>query len=386
MLSFSAAPFTGLSSKLARIVALACAITFALSGTSGAAPETPATLKHSSAGTYELSAGLDGEIYPVFANYASLKSPKRRAWGTISVKVTNPSSEVLRNRIVVQIPGWSDPEIQSIELGPGESHTYLFAPTLLRRAYQNRELAAATATMTATDSAGQIADQETTSVRLRSVDDLYWGHDFEYAPFVASWVTPHDPAVEQLLSRAKEFMPGRRLPGYESENPTVQDRSTLLQAGAIYRALHEKGVSYVKSSMTLGGHEDFSERVRMPAESLTRSSANCIDGAVLYAAMFENLGMDPVIVLVPGHAFVGVRKAPKSSQYLYIETSLTGRTTFAQSLASAARSMAKFKPSEFIRIDVRKARVDGIYPMPGPEPGSRAPVLDASRTVGHPGT
>lgn len=384
MLSSSATPFSGLSRKLARIVALSCAITFALPGTSGTVSDTPA-VRHSTVGTYELSAGLDGEIYPVFANYASLKSPAHRKWGTISVRVTNPGPEILRNRIVVQIPGWSDSEIQAIELRPGESHTYLFAPTLLLRAFQNREIAAATATMTATDPNGPITDQETAPVRLRSADDLYWGHDFEYASFVASWVTPHDPVVEQLLSRAKEFVPGRRLPGYESVNHAVQNRSTLQQAGAIYRALHERGVSYVKSSMTLGNHEDFSERIRMPAESLDRFSANCIDGAVLYAAMFENLGMDPVIVLVPGHAYIGVRVAPASSQYLYIETSLTGRTSFAESLASARRSMAKFRPAEFIRIDIRQARADGIYPMPSPELDPRSPVLDASRTVGHPG-
>jgi len=181
-------------------------------------------------------------------------------------------------------------------------------------------------------------------------------------------------------------MPGRRLPGYESANPAVQDRSTMQQAAAIYRALHEQGVSYVKSSMTLGGHEDFSERIRMPAESLNHFSANCIDGAVLYAAMFENLGMDPAIVLVPGHAYVGVRMVPGSSQYLYIETSLTGRTSFAQSLASARRSMAKFQTSEIIRIDIRQARADGIYPMPSPESDPGDPVLDASRTVGHAGS
>ena len=383
MLSSSVAPFIGLSSKLVRLVALSCAITFALPGTSGTANDTPAT--HSASATYELRAGLDGEIYPVFANFASMKNPNRRTWGTISVKVTNSGSAILRNRIAVQIPGWTDPEIQAIELPPGESHTYLFAPALRPRAYQNREITAATATMTATDPNHQVTDQETTPVRFRSVDDLYWGRDFEYASFIASWVTPHDPQVEQLLSRAKEFMPGRRLPGYESEISAVQDRSTLQQASAIYRALQEQGVSYVKSSMTLGDHEDFSERIRMPAESLGHLSANCIDGVVLYAAMFENLGMDPVIVLVPGHAYVGVRMAPKSSRYLYIETSLTGRTTFARSLASARQSMAKFRPSEFIRIDVRQARTAGIYPMPGPTPEPPPGVLDASRTLGHPG-
>lgn len=371
--------------RLARSVALATAVAFAIPGTGGTGSE-PSNPVHSARASYEVSAGLDGEIYPVFANYASLRDSGHRSWGTIAVKVSNASKDVLRNRIVVQVPGWSDPEIQTIELPAGESHTYVFAPAFLQRTYRNREIVAATAAVTVMDSSGAVVDQETLPVRLRSVDDLYWGHDFEYAPFIASWVTPHDPAVERLLTRAKEFMPGRRLPGYESSNPAVQNRSTLRQAAAIYRALQEQGVSYVKSSMTLGGHEEVSERVRMPAESLDRSSANCIDGAVMYAAIFENLGMQPEIVLVPGHAFVGVRVTPESNRYLYIETSLTGRTPFAGAIAAAERTMSSFTPSQRIRISIREARINGIYPMPSGETDSRAPVLDASRTLGHPGS
>jgi hypothetical protein len=383
MLSSSAASSDRLS-RVVRIVALVCAVSFALPGTSGTPADT--TPIHKPKATYELSAGLDGEIYPVFANYASLQNPAQRKWGTVSVKVTNSSSDVLRNRIVVQLPGWSDPEIQTIQLGAGESHTYMFAPTLLQRGFQNREIAGATATMTATDSSGHVIDQETLPVHLRSVDDLYWGREFQYASFIASWVTPHDPVVEQLLARAKEFMPGRRLPGYDSADPAVQDRLTLQQAGAIYRAMQQQGVSYVKSSMTLGGHEEFSERVRMPAESIARSSANCIDGAVTYAAMFENLGMEPVIVLVPGHAYVGVRMTPKTNRYLYIETSLTGRVSFARSVEAARQSMARFRPADFLRIDIRQARQDGIYPLPVVDTQPAAPVLNAIRTLGRSGS
>jgi hypothetical protein len=335
--------------------------------------------------TYQIGAGLDGEIYPVFANYASLRKVHQRSWGTIVVKIVNSTAEPIRNRINVQVPGWSDQEIQLAELGAGESRTFFFAPTFLRRFYLNREIVAATAAVSVTDPSGAIVYRETLPIRLRSVDDLYWGRDFEYAPFIASWVTPHDPAVERVLSRAKEFMPGRRLPGYEGSGPAVQARSTLLQARAIFRALQDKGVSYVKSSMTLGGHEDVSERVRMPAESLYQSSANCIDGAVVYAAMFENLGMEPVFILVPGHAYVGVKSAPNSGQYLYIETSLTGRTSFEAAVASASRAMGRLTPSQFIRVDIRQSRLDGIYPMPADDIDAREPVLDASRRKETPG-
>jgi hypothetical protein len=47
--------------------------------------------------------------------------------------------------------------------------------------------------------------------------------------------------------------------------------------------------------------------------------------------------------------------------------------------------MAKFRPSQFIRINVRLARNAGIYPMPSPMPEPKPGVLDASRTLGHPG-
>ena len=94
--------------------------------------------------------------------------------------------------------------------------------------------------------------------------------------------------------------------------------------------------------------------------------------------LFENLGMEPVIVLVPGHAYVGVRVAASPIAYLYIETSLTGRTSFDVAVASASRTMAKFSPSQFIRVDIRQARLDGYLPDAADDIDARNPVLDAS--------
>src|SRR5262249_59292474 len=94
-------------------------------------------------------------------------------------------------------------------------------------------------------------------------------------------------------------------------------------------------LSYVKSSLTLGDHKGVSERVRMPRVSLSQSSANCIDAAVMYASLFENLGMDSTVVIVPGHAYAGVRVAEGSPKFLMIHVALTGRTTFTAAVASA---------------------------------------------------
>jgi hypothetical protein len=197
---------------------------------------------------------------------------------------------------------------------------------------------------------------------------MFWGDKFKYASFIASWVTPHNVSVEAVLSKAKEFMPGRRMPGYETWKSTdEQARTTAMEAKAIYRALQQKGVSYVKSSSTFGtsANAAISERVRMPFESLRDSSANCIDGAVMFASLFENLGMDPVIVLVPGHAYVGVRIAENSDKYYYIETAIVGRNaSFESAVNSANEGLSKWPSDKVMRIQIDDARRAGIYPMP----------------------
>jgi len=348
---------------------------FARSPEDSSKPELPrVTQLRNPQPTYQIEAGLDGEIYPVFANYASLKRPTDRKWGTVAVVVKNPTDRSLRERLTVQIAGWSDAEIQPGNIRAGSTRTFLFAPTFNPSFYHNHEIAAATAEITVRDAlSNTVVFSATVPVRLRSVDDMYWGNAFQDARFVASWVTPHDPLVERLLGRAKDFAPGRRLPGYEgAKSIAYQRHATYWQAKAIYEALQSAGISYVKSSSTLGGNRWLSERVRMPAESLAQLAANCIDGVVLYASLFENLGMDPVVVLVPGHSYVGVRTAAGSNDYLYVDTSLTGRSSFEVAVKAAGRGLRRYPAAQITRVDVSAARTAGVYPMPevtGSEPG-----------------
>ncbi len=319
--------------------------------------------------TYQVEVGLNGDVFPVFANYNSFVKPSERQTGTVILTVTNPTDTLVRNRVAVQIPGWSDQEIQYVDLGAGQVRKLYFAPTFHDRLFRNREITAATASVHVSDLGGREVYATTMPVRLRSVDDMYWGKDFTYARFIASWVTPHDAQIARILSRAKEFMPGRRMPGYAgTDDSTVQELTIRAQAKAIYLAVQRSGVSYVNSSLTLGSHGniEFAERVRMPGESLRHASANCIDGAVLYASIFENLGLEPVIVLVPGHAYVAVRLAEGSSRFLYLDAALTGRATFDRSVAAATRGLAKHNASDVIRISIQEARQAGIYPMPLP--------------------
>ena len=364
-------------SKLLHFVALAALC--ASSGTSFAGTSNPAPNSDSDTPpprvaplsereilpTYDVAAGIDGDIFPVFANYASLQKANDREWGMVAVTIHNSSDRAIRQRVAVRIAGWSDQEVQLADLAAGQSHTYKFAPTFFQRLYRNHEIAAATAVIEVTDGAGRIVYDTTIPVRMRSVDDMFWGSKFKYAPFIASWVTPHDLHIEKTLARAKNLAPLRRLPGYEPwKDAAQQEKSTYIQARAIYNALKKQGLSYVKSSLTFGENTGVSQRIRMPKESIGSTSANCIDGAVTFASLFENLAMDPIVMLVPGHAYVGVRVARGSSRYLFVDTALIGRATFAEAVRSAEVGLQKYNAGQITRIPIDQARDMGIYPMP----------------------
>jgi hypothetical protein len=315
--------------------------------------------------TYNIQAGLDGEIYPVFANYASLQKQNERSFGVLSVTVSNVGEAILRQRIAVKVLGWSDQEIQVVELPANATRTYLFAPTFLPRFYENHEIVAATAEVSVSDISGGSVYETTVPVRIRSSEDIYWGYGFKYASFIASWVTPHDLKLEAVLGRAASYVPDHRLPGYENwKNAEQQEQETYREARAIFIALKRLGLSYVQSSDTFGGNKSLSERVRKPRVSLVQTSANCIDAAVMYASLFENLGMEPTVVIVPGHAYAGVRVARGSQKFLFIDVALTGRVTFAAAVASAQRGLAKYDASSVTHVIIQQARNAGIYPMP----------------------
>src|SRR5262245_21544896 len=114
----------------------------------------------------QIQAGLDGEIYPVFANYASLQKQNDRRFATLSVTITNPTGDAVVQRVSVQVPGWSDQETQVAELAAGASQTLSFAPSFLPRFYQNHEIVAATAHVSVTDTGGRSVFETTAPVRL----------------------------------------------------------------------------------------------------------------------------------------------------------------------------------------------------------------------------
>jgi len=288
------------------------------------------------------------------------------------------------------IEGFSDAAVSSIAVAPGESKTVTLLPLLqLGPCMTLAEIRPATLRVTVHQlGSGEewlLLDQ-TYPIRLHAYDTALLGirtaddQVVDLTDHLCAFVTPHVPEVEDWLRRAVEHHPRHHMVGYQGAHDEEQAREIVReQVRAIYQTLKlDAGLAYVNSALNFGKEEgQITQRVRLPVTSLneSRSRANCIDGTVLYASLLELASIEPLIAIVPGHAFVGWRIWHGLSQYDFLETTMTGSADFEAALEAGNQCYAEarqkgyfgralFHPDGFARlIDVAACRARQIYPL-----------------------
>jgi hypothetical protein len=132
---------------------------------------------------------------------------------------------------------------------------------------------------------------------------------------------------------------------------------------AAYDELQSRHIQYVNVAFSFFDPTS-TETVRWPAASLTDQAANCMDGSVLFASIFEALQLEPVVVIVTGHAFVGVREAAGSSVVWPLETTLLGTAPFLNALVEGIAEYNSPAVARVAEIDIKAARLAGVTPIP----------------------
>jgi hypothetical protein len=291
-------------------------------------------------------------------------------------------------RVSAAIESYSDTAIASLRVATGEQVHIPLLPLLKPAAVVTlNEIRPATLRVTVEQVAptARMLYDQTERINLHARDTALLavkapdGSIVDLTDHLAAWVTPHHSEIERLLRRAAEHHPDRQFVGYQGAS-TLDEGTEIVraQARAIFTALkQDASLGYVNSPLSLGQQEgQVTQRVRLPTESLEAgSSANCIDGTVLFASMLELASIDPFIVIVPGHAFVGWRIWEGVNQYEFLETTMISSSDFAaaQRVAEAQYddvlmkgyfSRGLFDPGGFARlIDVATCRIKGIYPL-----------------------
>ncbi|MDP3103945.1 MAG: hypothetical protein Q8M95_04985 [Candidatus Methanoperedens sp.] len=144
------------------------------------------------------------------------------------------------------------------------------------------------------------------------------------------------------------------------ETPLSQKEIVELQAKAIYETIKQNGMNYVNTTVSFAPGN--SQRVKRPSDTIKFKGGNCIDGSVLFASCFEAIGFEPLIVIIPGHAFVGVRTWVDSNNYIFIETTAVGTSNFEKALIPQEYVFSEYKEG-LKYIDIKKARELGIKPL-----------------------
>ncbi|MBC7593528.1 MAG: DUF3320 domain-containing protein [Kineosporiaceae bacterium] len=135
----------------------------------------------------------------------------------------------------------------------------------------------------------------------------------DYALMLAAFVMPNHPSLRPVLDDASRRLAAMGLDsglsGYQGDAAHV----TGIVA-AIYESVRALGLTYVNPPASWDMHSNpdiWGQRVRSPGEVLGERAGTCLDTAVLMASLLENVGLKPILVVVPGHALVAYWRADR---------------------------------------------------------------------------
>jgi hypothetical protein len=178
---------------------------------------------------------------------------------------------------------------------------------------------------------GGAPTQHSRAVRVASVNECPFlmappGEDApeEYVQMYwmfAAYVNESHPVSDELRREALKSGIVRSFAGYQGGREEV-----YRQVFAIWNVLQRRGVRYSDITTTANVSEEVrSQHVRFIDQSINNNQANCVDGSVLFASVLRQIGIEPLLVLVPGHMFVGFALDSDGREVDYLETVMIGK-------------------------------------------------------------
>lgn len=192
---------------------------------------------------------------------------------------------------------------------------------------------------------------------------------------IAAWVTPRSPFIDRIITDAKKLLPkGVEFLG----GAAVKEYATKDQVRVLYDFLKSRGMSYVAHTSGINKWCFFQD-IRLPYEVFKSTNSLCVEGTVLFASLLEGIGLQPVIVLVPGHAYVGWHDPAgpvhsKIGNLFMLETTSVGRHDYDFALQFAEDEFERVRyyienlvSPDYQMLDISRLRSGGYKPQPYPE-------------------
>lgn len=289
--------------------------------------------------------------------------------GIVAVRYKSALPQQLH--ISVSIPNFTQLETITVAAGPAWQ-TITLKPPLLPGALDSlfATSRAAQVTLQVTDASNKVRYQGSQSIILLSRQEMIWrdtqGND--NSALLAAWVTPLDPSVEQLVSQATLFLRQTTTPGMIGYHG-ASSQDVINQVDAIFDALNDDGhgVRYVNEQVPYqrSGTNEIDETIKLPKDVLRYHTGMCMETTLTMASALVSIGLRPYVVIIPGHAFLGVALGSAvNSPRAYWETSLLGQPyTGEQAYQKGEEEYQHYQADILAVIDIMAEINAGIVPM-----------------------
>ena len=236
--------------------------------------------------------------------------------------VTYSSSSPLTLLISVGIAGFTQVETQTVT-ATGAAQSTGFTPVPLNQAVRRQTGDLTTSlSVKVTDTHNNLYYLNDSPLLLHAHQVMQWVAANRLK--IAAWVTPDDPSVIALVSKAAGRLSAQPAPaptamiGYFNHATPQAVRD---QVDALFDALRmDYHMHYAVENVPYSGPGDTSvalENIKLPSEVLQQHSGMCIELTALLASAVEKIGLHTEIVIIPGHAFLGVATTPDQKQFQY---------------------------------------------------------------------
>lgn len=286
---------------------------------------------------FEITDDLGGNIFP-----SAILST-----ATTDVYIVRPSEPpfIGNPKSAISVRLWSSVQNSRVRIEVGESpffrHSvsefvlpqkkvhYTIYPDIIwnYERLRNNEMAEPISVAIKVEVNGKSLGQKVRTFSVRSINECltgYMDHRNRYHPtymFFAAYVNEENPLIDGILREALNTRIVDRFLGYQSHQKGYVDR----QVYALWNVLQKRKFRYSSISYSsLSSNVVFSQRVRTFDDALKASQINCVDGSVLFASLLRAINIDPILVRIPGHMFVGYYTDPSHREAEYLETTMIG--------------------------------------------------------------
>ena len=195
-----------------------------------------------------------------------------------------------------------------------------------------------------------------------------WFELFNNSPIIgATFVSHTDPIVQRFAGMAAKLAGGA--------GASISDANAIRFMQAAYDLMVHNQIKYQSPPWLF--KKGFRQHVKFSRDVLRNRAGTCIDLAILYASTCQAGGLEPLLVMLPGHCFPVIR-LPGGKLQPVEATCVSGtpagkKVSFQMACQRGVEELGQvYKTGVFYQVDIQKLRSAGIPTPELPELPPRA--------------